>query len=46
MDILNEMSIKEIKSIMIAYSIDMNNCIEKSDMIRKMKESKKVNIIQ
>jgi hypothetical protein len=46
MDILYEMSIKEIKSIMIAYSIDMNNCIEKSDMISRMKESKKVNIIQ
>lgn len=43
--LLQDMSVRELKSIMQAYGIDGAGCLEKSDMIAKVKESSFVRIV-
>ena len=45
LNVINAMSVKEIKSIMSAYNISFTHCFEKSDMIEALKKSGKVVIV-
>lgn len=42
---VNAMSVKELKSIMTAYNIRVDGCLEKSDMIEALKRSGKVVVV-
>jgi hypothetical protein len=43
--LLNDMSVREIRSIMQAYGIDGKGCLEKEDMIRRVKACSLVRIV-
>lgn len=44
--LLQDMSVREIKSIMQAFAIDGAGCLEKSDMIARVKASNSVRIVE
>jgi hypothetical protein len=44
-DLVNSMSVREVKSIMTAYGIDHTGCLEKSEMIDRMRRSPKILIM-
>ena len=45
-DIIAEMSIRELKSVMQAYAVDCAGCLEKSDMVRRLQDSGLVCILE
>lgn len=45
-DIIAEMSIRELKSVMQAYAVDCVGCLEKSDMVRRLQDSGLVCILE
>jgi hypothetical protein len=41
-DLVHSMSVRELKSIMKAYGVDSSNCLEKEDLIERMRCSGKI----
>jgi hypothetical protein len=45
-DLLNSLSIRELKSIMEAYGISSNNCLERQDLIDRMSQGSRISITE